>query len=118
MDKKLLKQLIQASYTNDQLEEEKVEKIANLLRRKELKAYIHGLKKAEAQKSIIVETPTGEIIIDQGELKETFPNKKIVYKTNPSLIAGIRIINDDRIYEANIKNSLQNIFNHVEDIYD
>ena len=48
-----------------------------------------------------------------GKIKEIFPDKKIVLKEDKSLIAGIRIIDKDTIYDFNIKNTLENLVKYI-----
>lgn len=117
MNKKILQQLIIQSYTNGQLDPEKVNKIANLLSKKELQLYIKGLKNWEKQQKVIVDVPLVTTDIKE-RFQELFPDKQIVINTDPSLILGVRIHQDDNIYEMSLKDALEKITEHVEEQYD
>ncbi len=112
MTKKLLKQLIQESYKNGQLDEKQVFAIADLLTREELKEYIKFLRAAEKKRTIYIES--AKITDDLMLLKDIFPKKRIIFKENPSLLAGIRIINNDDIFNFNVLKNLNDIIEFVE----
>lgn len=116
MNKKKINQLILISYKNDNLDQEKVNKIATLLSKPDLKKYINGLKLHEKKKSLIVSTP-----INNQELKKfqkLFPNKKIIFKKDPSLMLGVTIVDNDMVYEFALKNCLDKIISYIEQNYD
>jgi 16S rRNA G966 N2-methylase RsmD len=54
---KLIKQLIEASYTDENLDFTKVQKIASYLNRKMLKEYIKALKRNEKKTTVFVDLP-------------------------------------------------------------
>ncbi|GIW61615.1 MAG: hypothetical protein KatS3mg089_0467 [Patescibacteria group bacterium] len=117
MNKKFLQQLVIQSYTNGKLDPEKVNRIADLLTKKELQLYIKGLKNWEKQQKVIVDVPvvTNDI---KGKIQELFPGKQIVINTDPSLILGVRIHQNDNVYEMSLKDALEKITEHVEELYD
>jgi F0F1-type ATP synthase delta subunit len=51
-------------------------------------------------------------------LKKFFNNKELLFIEDKSLIAGIRIIDYDIVYELNLKDSLENMIRHVQKSYD
>jgi F0F1-type ATP synthase delta subunit len=109
IDKKI-KQLVNLSYTNDKLDEVKVKKIANKLKYSDLKRYIRYIKDTEKRKSVIVYL--SEDIKDKQlelEIKKKFTNKRIIFKVDKSLLAGIKIVDFDNIYDFSLKNKLDNI---------
>lgn len=113
MQKKLFKQLAFQSYKGNELDEKTVIAIANQLPRKELKKYIKELKREENRKSIeitLAKEPTDQ---DKKEFRDLFPDKKILYKVNPSLIIGMEVKNNDMIYELNLKHTLNKIVNYL-----
>jgi hypothetical protein len=106
MTKRLLKELVLASYNKDELDLKKVNEFVSHLSRNELKMYIRALKAYERKITVMVEIPS-EKKEQYAQLQSLFPNKKIVYKVDPSLILGVRVISDDIVYEMNLKNSFQ-----------
>ena len=114
MTKRLIKKLATASFTNENLSFTKINRIVKFLNRSELKAYIKDVKNYRDSKTIILITSKllekDRLIKD---LNKLFPDKKILLKEDKSLIAGIKIINKDIIYESNIKNTLQNLVSFI-----
>lgn len=113
MKKKLLKQLINLSYEKLILNEEKTELISKYLNRKELKEYLKELKKWENETSVIISLPKMPGIEEQKIFLNLFTNKKIVYNIDPSLLVGVKIKNNDLIYNFNLKNTLENLIKHI-----
>jgi hypothetical protein len=116
MNSKKINKLISASYKDNYLDEKKVNKIASLISKADLKKYINGLKLTERKKSVIVSSP-----INNQDLKifeKLFPHKKIVLKKDSSLMLGVQIVDNDIVYEFTLKNSLDKIVNYIEQNYD
>ncbi len=114
MTKRLIKKLALASYSNGRLDSKKVNRIVKLLNRGELKVYIKAIRNYESARTIILLTPRA--LINDGfvsEIKKIFPEKRIVLKQDDSLIAGIRIIDNDTIYDFNIENTLKNLVSYI-----
>ncbi|RJQ38919.1 hypothetical protein C4559_00175 [Candidatus Microgenomates bacterium] len=114
MTKKIFKQLITASYKNDNLDQEKVQRISKALKRSDLKKYIKMLKDYENKKMVTVSSPFPFKKEEEKLLKNMFPNKKIMYNTDKSLILGIKIIDNDMVYDLNLKNRLENLLSFIE----
>lgn len=114
MTKKEIKKLALASYTNSKLDINKVNKIIKSFTNSDLKNYIRYLRLNEKSKSITVEIPNllekKEII---NKIKKMYPNKNVTVRENKDIIAGIKITNNDIIYEANLKNNLENLVTHI-----
>ncbi|CAN5210663.1 hypothetical protein BH09PAT1_BH09PAT1_7660 [soil metagenome] len=118
MNRQTLKQLVLESYSESgDLEPAKINKIADLLTKKELRLYIKTLKNWERQNKILIEVPN-EDKIDLGELKEMFPTKKFVVSVDPSLLLGMRLQDNDDVFEMSLKNTLDKITEHIEEQYD
>lgn len=115
---KIIEQLVTASYTNEDLDFEKVQKIAGFLNRRLLKVYIKALKRYEKKTTVFVDLPQVAEKEEEKEIKALFPTKKIVYNTDPTLLAGIRITDDDIMYELSIKDSLNKFLESIEQNYD
>ena len=118
MNKKQIKQLILESYKNDTLDPERVDEIVNILDRKELKEYIKVLKNWENKKSVVITMPYPPKNEDKYKFLTLFPDKKIVYNIDPSLLVGVKIKNDDLITEINLKDTLRNIVDYISQTYD
>lgn len=117
MSRKKLKTIVTESYKDDILDFNKAYTIAGSLRsRNDLKQYINELKNYENKKNVTVTMPFS---INKAEVFEKlFPNKKIVYKIDPSVMLGVKIVNNDNVYEFNLKNMLQNIISYITKSYD
>lgn len=120
MDKKLLQQLVDYSYINNKLSVGNVNKVVKLLknRRELFKRFVKDLKKRERSLTVFIDIP----IVNFGEYKsrfeKIFPNKKIVWNVDPSLILGVRITEDDNLLEMSFKNTLGRIVSKIEENYD
>ncbi len=116
MDKKKIDKLVLWSYKNDFLDQKKVNRIATLLCKSDLKKYINGLKLTEKKRNLIVSCPTTNQ--DPQNFEKLFPNKKIILKKDPSLMLGMEIVDNDIVYEFTLKNSLDKILSYIEQSYD
>ncbi len=114
MIKNKIKKLAQLSYTKGELDGKKVKKIANFLSRQDLKEYIKILRELENAKKVTVIVP--RLYKDkefEKQLSGVFDGKKIIFKEEPSLITGLRVENNDLIYELSLKNTLENLNSHI-----
>ncbi len=114
-----IKKLAEQSFTNGNLDVKKIKKIIDLLGKKQLKVYIKFLKKLENERLVWVFTPMDKVedkITDK--IKSIFPNKKIEYVSDSNLIVGLRIIDNDMVYEFNLKDSLDNLITYLKQSYD
>lgn len=116
MNSKKIDKLVLASYSNNVLNRKKVFKISTLLIKPDLKKYINGLKLTEKKRSLIVSSPINNQ--DLSKFEKLFPNKKILFEKDPSLMLGVRIVDNDMVYEFSLKNSLDKIISHIEQNYD
>ena len=103
MTKKIIAQLVAASYTKDTLDSKKVEKVVKLLSRSDLKLYIRGLKLAEKQKTITLVLPDKKFY-NKSLLSGT--KKRVVVMEDPSLLLGAKIIDNDMVYDVSLKNNI------------
>lgn len=115
MTKKQIKKLINASYIKNSLNSARVNRIARQLTRAELKLFIKLLKNYEKSKTITLFvsniSEANEII---KQIKKIYSDKNVVIKEDKSLIAGVRLVDNDTIYDANIKNSLDEIVSFIK----
>jgi hypothetical protein len=113
MNKQILAQLIEQCLTNKKLDNKKVEKIAQQLTRTQLKAYIDGLKRFVSKNTVVVESAGKLSAATREEFVKLFKDKDVVFRHNPELIVGTRIIDNDIIYELNLKDTLQHMKQYV-----
>ena len=92
MKKKKIIQLALASYKGKNLDEKKVNAISSYLGRSDLKKYINALKNLDNNKKLVVSSPTENF--DTKSFEKLFPEKRIVFKKDPSLLLGIQIIDN------------------------
>lgn len=116
MIKKKIDKLVAESYKGNILDQKKVNKIVSLISKSDLKKYINGLKLAEKKNNLIVSSPANNQ--DLKRFQKLFPNKRIVFKKDPSLMLGVQIVDNDIVYEFTLKNSLDRILNYIEQNYD
>ncbi len=116
---KEIKKLAEQSFTNGNLDLKTIKRIIALLNKKQLKIYIKFLKKMENERLVWVFTPMDKVENKTtGKIKSVFPNKKIEYVKDPSLIVGLRVIDNDMVYEFNLKDSLDNLITYLKQSYD
>jgi F0F1-type ATP synthase delta subunit len=114
MTTKQIKNLAIASYKSELLDIKKVNRITKLLNRSELKKYIKFLKSLEQGKTVKVimsklDTKSGL----EKELKAKFPNKRLEFSEDKSLIAGVKLIDNDNIYDFNLANTFKNLVSYI-----
>lgn len=118
MTKRLLQQLVLASYQHDSLSAKKVDEISTRLTRQDLKAYIRALKLMEQKKKISVALPDTNLYnTSKKSLQEIFPDKELFFQEDPSLLLGMRIIADDMVYDMSLKDRLESVLDEVEQQY-
>ena len=110
MTKKIIAQLVEASYTKDELDGKKVDRIAKILSRQDLKIYIRGLKLAEKARTISLVLP------DKNLYNKTLVQgvkKRVKVIEDPSLLLGFRIIDNDMVHDMSLKNRLENFVTNI-----
>ena len=109
--------LVLKSYVRENLNQEKVKAIGNVLKRTDLKKYIQELKNAESKRNVIVILPFKNAFTTPPFAK-LFPNKKVVYRIDTTLLAGVKIIDDDTVYDFGLISQLENIVSYIKESYD
>lgn len=118
MTTKQIRQLIQASYTKNTLDQKKVEKIAKLLSHSELKAYVRGLKLEEKKHKVYIALPSKTIYNKmRRDLENLYKGKEILFEEDPSLLLGIRILDADMLYELSLKDRINQLAQQTEENY-
>jgi len=114
MTRKQIKKLVVASYTRDALDSKRVNRIVKLLTRSELKEYIKGIRNQERSRTLFAFAPKVSAKENLKKvLKKLFPDKRIEVKEDQSIIAGVRIVNSDNVYDFNLRNNLENLVSYI-----
>lgn len=104
MIKKIINQLVAASYTNGQLDNRKVTRVAALLSRADLKKYIRGIKLTEKANTISLVLPDMKLY-NKSLLGHT--TKQVQVLEDKSLLLGVKVIDNDTVYDMSLKNNLE-----------
>jgi F-type H+-transporting ATPase subunit gamma len=106
---KKLENLVQASYKNGQLDKDTADFIASKLTRNDLKLYIKLLDQEENKKQVFVTASTQLDKASQEKIQHLFPDKKVVYAIDPSMISGIKVVENDVEFEINLNRRFHDI---------
>lgn len=121
MNKTQIKKLAEKSFRNHNLDEKTIKAVASKLKRSELKEYLNQLYAAESKQTVKVFIPT-ESEDNLKELyksfKKIYPNKKILVAVDPNLLLGIRIENEDNIYELSLRHVLEDLVEYIKQKHD
>lgn len=118
MTKKEIKILAQESYSGRNLDEKKVMEFSSYMDRKTVKRYLRAVKTIEKQKNVIIATASIKSYNTNKELfEELFENKNIIPEEDPSLLLGLRITDNDMIYEKSLDSSFENILTDIKKNY-
>ncbi len=110
---KSIQGLVVKSYKHDQLDPSIVDLIANKLTRRELKEYIRLIKRQENKQQVIVTVPSTLTADERSAIEKLFKGKKMIYAIDPSMLSGIRIVDNDVEYEVSLDQIFQNLINHI-----
>lgn len=118
MTKRLLQQLVLASYIHNKLDAHNVDEISQRLDRQDLKAYLRALKLMEQKKKVYIALPKASVYnTSKKDLEHLFPEKELIVEEDPSLLLGMRVVDNDMVYEMSLKNQLESILDEVEQQY-
>lgn len=118
MHRQIVKELISESYTHNELDQQKVMRISSILNRSDLKQYIRALKEQEKKSTVILTIPEGMEDIELRSLKSVFPNKKYAIEQDPHLILGVKVTDNDNVYEFTLRNTLEKMVEYIDQKYD
>jgi F0F1-type ATP synthase delta subunit len=120
MSIKKIKKLAEHSFSNGKFDGKILTLVSSKLKKKDLKIYIKALRNIREKRIVKVYIPNMGILTEsfRSSLKKFFNNKELLFIEDKSLIAGIRIIDYDIVYELNLKDSLENMIRHVQKSYD
>ena len=116
MKKNVIKKLAEVSFKNDEVDQDKVKKIANLLKREDLKLYIKNLKIINDKRSVQVTIPGDEGFIEiKRYFTKLYPNKRVVFNIDPTLLTGVKVVDYDNIYELSLRGFLEGATRNTND---
>lgn len=116
MNKKVIKKLAEESYSKNTLDSGKITKITKNLKREDLKVYIRNLKDLEAKKTVVVTVPDENGVRDiKDHFSKLYPDKKLVFNIDSSLLSGIKVVDYDNVYELSLKSFLANSIRTTND---
>jgi len=118
MKTSVIKDIVLASYTKGTLDREKVSLIASKLKRTDLKTYLRFLKQKEATMQVEVTAPKLLNPQQTKKLSALFPEKRVIYTVDPTLLLGLIIKNGDQVYNYNLKHTLEEMAAYVGESYD
>ncbi|MEK7572944.1 MAG: hypothetical protein AAB531_00820 [Patescibacteria group bacterium] len=120
MSLKKIKKLALKTYSDNTLNKKVLDLVSKKLSRKDLKVYINELKRINGHRIVKVYVPDRRILTDKIErsLSKFFENKELQIIEEPELIAGLRIIDNDLIYELNLRDSFDNMIEYLKETYD
>lgn len=116
MDNKLITKLALGSYTNDTLDEKKVLRVATQLSRLDLKRYIRVLKAIERKKNLFIQVPDKKRF--QKTLEDVFRDRNIIIEEDSDLLMGVRITDDDMVYDMSLESRINKILEDLDENYD
>lgn len=111
--KKLHQELIKKSFIDGQLDEKSVKTIADHLNRNLLKQYIKALKHEEKKQIVLVTTPKPLTANDREKIAKLFPKKKIIEQTDPAMINGIKVVENDESYNMDLNSTFHDIIRFI-----
>lgn len=108
---KQIKFLSTKSFTRNELDSKKVKIFTAKMKRRDLRNYIREIKAIDEKNKITVIIPALKDFKknDIAILLKRYKDKKIIYREDPNLLVGIKVIDNDLIYDFNLKNSLENL---------
>ena len=116
MKKNMIKKLAEVSYTQNSLDRDKIARITKKLKREDLKVYIKDLKTLEAKKTVTVTLPSDDSVREiKDQFTKIYPDKKILFSIDPSLLTGIRVVDYDNVYELSLKGFLESSIKSTND---
>lgn len=116
MKKNIIKKLANASYIDNKLSEAKVDRISKNLKRNDLKVYVKNLKTLESKKTVTVTLPSEDSLREiRNHFIKIYPDKKLFFAIDPTLLSGIKVVDYDNEYELSLKGFLEGSLNSTND---
>ena len=111
MTLKQIKLIAQKSFIKNELDYKKVKIFTSKMKRKELREYIREIKSLDSKMKVRIVVPNLKTFEkkDISSLLKKYQDKKILYEEDQSLLVGLKVIDNDLIYDFNLKNSLEEL---------
>lgn len=111
MTRKLIKELAQKSFFRNNLDAKRVKYFVSKMKRKEIRGYLRTIKTIDSRNTVRIIFPSLTKIkkSDILRLSNFYKGRKIIVGEDPSLILGVRLIDNDLVYDFNLENSFENI---------
>jgi F0F1-type ATP synthase delta subunit len=104
-----IKKLAKLSYKNDKLDSKTVLEVANLLKKADLRLYIKYLRLIERSKTVTVILPKKVSSKIELKFKKMYKDKIVNFVYDPDLIVGFKILDNDFVYEYNLKDTINSL---------
>ncbi len=116
MKKNQIKQLASMCYEKGLLDEKSVTMALPYLSRKDLRLFIKQLIRFDQKNTVTVTSAT--LLSDKilSKIAGMYPNKKVQTVIDPSLLMGVRIVDNDIVYSANLSDILDKMVSHVSEV--
>lgn len=114
MDKKQIAKLAEISYIDNKLNADRVEKIISHLDKGELREYLKALRKQEQKLVVYIDYALELSEDNKKKFENLYPDKIVIFRNNPDLVMGIRITEDDMVYNFNMDNALGQIREYLD----
>ncbi len=109
MDKKQIAKLVDMSFVDGILDEKSVNKIIGQLDGRELREFLKKLTEQEKMQHVYVDLTFDLHDADKKKFKELFPKRQVVFRKDAELVFGIRITDNDMVYNFNMKDAFDQI---------
>lgn len=108
---KQIKLLAVKSFTRNELDPKKTKFFSAKMKRKDLRNYIREIKAIDDKNKVTIVVPEMKNLNKSNisVLLKHYKGKKIIYSEDPNLLVGIKVIDNDLIYDFNLKNSLESV---------
>lgn len=119
MTKKEILQLVDASYSSNSLDNVKVDKITNSLKRSDLKKYIKQLKNKEDKNKVVIALPSASLYNKSRQFfLDVFPEKEIFITEDRLLLLGAKVKYADMVYDFSLEKKLDDFLDFIDENYD
>lgn len=111
MTVKQVKLLASKSFKKNELDPKRTKLFSAKMKRKDLRNYIREIKTLDQKNKITIVIPNLKNFkkTDISAFLKNYKNKKIIYEEDPNLLVGVKVIDNDLIYDFNLKNTLENL---------
>ncbi len=120
MTTKKIRKIAQNSFINGKLDKKVIAKVTRTFTRREFKTYVRALRIITKKRVVKVYVPNKRLVTREikNSLLNFFQEKELDFIEEPEILAGIRIVDNDMIYELNLRDSLENMINYLRKSYD